>query len=45
MPAKALKVAPAKSGLSAQSVIALGSQIAKAEQELAKLKVMIRSLT
>ena len=43
-PAKAVKALPAKSGLSATSIVALGSQIAKAEAELAKLKVMIRTL-
>ena len=43
-PAKAAKVLPAKSGLSATAIVALGSQIAKAEAELAKLKVMIRTL-
>ncbi|MEI6177994.1 MAG: hypothetical protein WCS43_13970, partial [Verrucomicrobiota bacterium] len=43
-PAKAVKALPAKSGLSAIAIVALGSQIAKAEAELAKLKVMIRTL-
>ena len=43
-PAKAVKAQPAKSGLSATSIVALGSQIAKAEAELAVLKAMIRTL-
>jgi len=43
-PAKAVKALPAKSGLSATAIVALGSQIAKAEGELAKVKVMIRTL-
>ena len=43
-PAKAVKALPAKSGLSATSIVALGNQIAKAEAELAVLKAMIRTL-
>ena len=43
-PAKAAKVLPAKSGLSATAIVALGSQIAKAEAEISKLKLMLRTL-
>jgi hypothetical protein len=42
--AKTAQAAPVKSGLSAAAMIALGGQIAKAENELAKLKVMLRTV-